>query len=150
VQDDLLFSPKWLETLIKRFTLFEKKYNLGFASGLECVEHKTQLDIGGGNLLKQWIRAACMFGRRSYWESMMPIPRFDPETGRERAKPNDGMGSGVDWHVIRNHENSVCKTGKTCLVVPGLVTHNGYDQSTWLARELPESEDDKKKIEEAR
>ena len=83
-------------------------------------------------------------------QSMWPIPRFDPETQRERAKPNDGIGSGVDWHFIRNAENSVCKTGKTCLVVPGLIQHNGFDQSTWLKRELPESDEDKRKIEEAR
>ena len=84
-----------------------------------------------------------MVARREYWQSLMPIPRFDPETGRIRAKPNDGMGSGVDWHLIRNHENSVCKTGRTCLVMPGLLRHVGYDKSTWLNREMPESKLDK-------
>ena len=84
-----------------------------------------------------------MFARRSYWMSMFPIPRFDPETGQVRAKPNDGLGSGVDWHVIRNHQNSICKTGRTCLVLPGLLQHMGFNKSTWLNRELPESELDK-------
>ena len=79
---------------------------------------------------------------------MYPIHPFDPETGRKRAKPNDGMGSGVDWWFIRNHDNSVCKTGKTCLVLPGLVKHLGYNQSTWLqnGREMPESTEDKEAL----
>ena len=147
-QDDLLYTPGWLEKLARNFLVLEKAQKLGFASGLECVEHETKQVLHGGMVLKNWIRAANMFARREYWMSMFPIPRFDPETGNIRAKPNDGMGSGVDWWFIRNHENSVCKTGRTCLVIPGLVQHLGYKDSTWLKRELPESEKDKKTINE--
>ena len=142
-QDDLVYSKDWLRTLAGRFFALEKLKKLGFASGVECVEHAVREDLGNGMLTKDWVRAAQMMGRREYWESLMPIPRLDPETGRVRAKPNDGMGSGVDWWLIRNHENSVCKTGRTCLVIPGLVKHAGYTQSTWLKRELPESDSDK-------
>jgi len=145
-QDDLLYTPNWLPLLASRFRAYERLYNVGFATGLECVEHPIKYNLTGGMLLKDWIRAAQMLGTRQYWESMMPIPRLDPETGRVRAKPNDGIGSGVDWWLIRNHENSVCRTGRTCLVVPGLVQHAGYDRSTWLKRELPESEADKERI----
>lgn len=142
-QDDLLYSPSWLQTLTAGFLAFEGSKKLGFASGVECVEHPVREVLTKSHSTKDWVRAAQMFGRREYWKSLMPIPRFDPETGRVRAKPNDGMGSGVDWWLIRNHENSVCKTGRTCLVMPGLVQHAGYDKSTWLSRELPESESDK-------
>ena len=149
-QDDLLYTPGWLERLSKMFMLLENQHRLGFASGIECVEHKVKKDLGGGMLLKDWIRAAQMFARREYWLSMFPIPRFDPETMRVRAKPDNGMGSGVDWHFIRNHEKSVCRSLKTCLVIPGLCQHMGYKESTWLQRELPESENDKRIIEEAK
>ncbi len=142
-QDDLAYSEGWLERLVRTFALYEDQYRLGFASGLECVEHATTKVLGGGMLLKRWIRAAQMFGRRSYWMSMWPIPRFDPETGRVRARPNDGVGSGVDWHLIRNHPNSVDRTGRQCLVIPGLVRHIGFQSSTWLDRELPESVSDR-------
>lgn len=145
-QDDLLYSPGWLPRLANMYRAYGLQYRLGFASGVECVEHKTHLDLGNGILLKPWIRAAQMFSTREYWESMMPIPRLDPETGKVRAKPNDGMGSGVDWWLIRNHENSVCRTGRLNLVIPGLVVHAGYDKSTWLKRELPESDADKEKM----
>lgn len=160
-QDDLLYSKNWLPNLASKFKAFEATHKLGFASGLECREHAVKKILVGHEivsaegrkgwstgtiLFKDWIRAAQMLGRREYWESLMPIPRFDPETGRTRAKPNDGMGSGVDWWLIRNHENSVCRTGRTCLVMPGLVQHAGYDKSTWLKRELPESDSDKERI----
>lgn len=142
-QDDLLYTKDWLPTLASRFRAYGTRYELGFASGVECPEHPVREQLGQGIVLKDWIRASQMLATREYWESLMPIPRLDPETGRVRAKPNDGMGSGVDWWLIRNHENSVCKTGRTCLVMPGLCQHAGFDQSTWLQRELPESEHDK-------
>lgn len=148
-QDDLLYSKDWLEVLVQSFFIYEWK-KIGFASGVECVEHpvKEKLPNIGSHkaLLKDWIRAAQMMARRSYWMSMYPIPRWDPETKNIRAKPNNGIGSGVDWWFIRNHENSVCKTGRSCLVLPGLVKHLGYNKSTWLDRELPESDSDKRVI----
>jgi hypothetical protein len=147
-QDDLLYSKDWLGILASRFFAYEKIKNLGFASGVECVEHPVREILGKNLVTKDWIRASQMMARREYWASLMPIPRFDPETGRVRAKPNDGMGSGVDWWLIRNHENSVCKSGRTNLVVPGLVVHAGYDKSTWLERELPESDADKATVKE--
>ncbi len=147
-QDDLLYTPGWLEKLVANFTVLESSHKLGFASGLECVEHEVKWTLHKGMVLKDWIRAANMFARREYWMSMFPIPRLDPETRQVRAKPNDGMGSGVDWWFIRNHENSVCRSGRTCLVIPGLVKHLGYKESTWLKRDLPESESDRKAIEE--
>lgn len=150
-QDDLLYSKDWLQTLAYRFRAYGLQYKLGFASGIESIEHAEKTrhkKLADGIYLQDWIRAAQMLATREYWESMMPISRFDPETGRVRAKPNDGIGSGVDWWLIRNHPNSVCKTGKTCLVMPGLCQHAGYNKSTWLqnGREMPESEADKEKI----
>lgn len=145
-QDDLLYTKDWLPRLASQFRAYEQRFKLGFASGIECVEHPVRAQLPNGVLLKDWIRAAQMLGRREYWESLIPIPRLDPETGQVRAKPNDGMGSGVDWWLIRNHENSVCKTGRTCLVIPSLCQHAGFDSSTWLKRELPESPDDKEMV----
>lgn len=148
LQDDVLYSAGWLERLSKMFFLLEKQYNLAFASGIESVEHPMRKDIGNGMILKDWIRATCMMARHEYWMSMWPISRIDPETGRERGRPNNGLGSSVDWWFVRNHDNSVCKSGRTNLIIPGLLQHAGYDKSTWLKRELPESEYDKTLIKE--
>lgn len=147
-QDDLLYTKGWLPILASRFFAYEKVKNIGFASGVECIEHPVREVLGKDLVTKDWIRASQMMARREYWNKLTPIPRFDPETGQVRAKPNDGMGSGVDWWLIRNHEDSVCRSGRTNLVVPGLVVHAGYDKSTWLKRELPESDADKVAIKE--
>lgn len=149
-QDDLLYTKDWLPVLASRFRAYGARHKLGFASGIESIEHidTRRQELSEGVFLQDWIRAAQMLGTREYWESLMPIPPLDPETGRVRAKPNDGMGSGVDWWLIRNHQNSVCRTGRTCLVMPGLCQHAGYAKSTWLKRELPESEADKERVTE--
>lgn len=150
LQDDVLYTPGWLDRLAKMFLLLEKSHNLGFASGIESIEHPPRKDLGNGMILKDWVRATCMLARHDYWMSMWPISRIDPETGQERGRPHDGLGSSVDWWFIRNHKNSVCRTGRTNLVIPGLLQHDGYDQSTWLKRNLPESDADKMKIFETR
>jgi hypothetical protein len=142
LQDDILFSAHWLERLAKMFIILEKQHSLGFATGIECVEHPVKRDLGNGMLLKDWLRGTCLLGRHEYWMSMFPIPRVDPETGKERGRPHNGLGSGVDWHFMRVHQNSVCKTGRTNLVIPGLLQHMGFSSSTWLARNMPESAKD--------
>lgn len=147
VQDDVQYSKGWLETLSQNFMQLEASLKLGFASGVECLEHLTRKDLGNGLVLKDSIRGTNMMAKHDYWMSMWPISRIDPDTGRERGRPHDGLGSGVDWWFIRSHQNSVCRTGKTCLVMPGLLKHLGYRNSTWYAKALPESQDDKKEIE---
>ena len=140
-QDDVEYEKGWLDKLVKIYGLFNNKYKIGFLSGHNAPEHSTTGEIKFGKdtlFLKPWIRATNMFATTEYFLSMFPITRMDPETGRERAKPNNGMGSGCDWHFIRNHPNSVCKTGRINIVCPGLIKHLGYNQSTWISKDLPE------------
>ncbi len=150
LQDDIQYSVNWLINLVTMFAKFEPAMKIGFATGIECPEHAVKKEIGTfGNqrvLTKDWIRMTCMLARREYWMSMLPIHGMDPETQQKRARPHDGMGSGCDWWLIRNHPNSVCRTGRTNLVVPGLLTHMGYKDSTWLSRDLPESDEDKRSM----
>ncbi len=148
VQDDVLFKKDWLSKLSSKFMQLAPALNLGFASGHSAVEHRddprAQTKVLNDEMYtNKYIRATCMLSDQNYWMSMWPIPRFDPETGQERGRPHDGLGSGVDWHFVRVHSQSVCRTGKTNLIIPGLVVHNGYRESTWLKRELPETQEDK-------
>ena len=141
-QDDIVYVSGWLEKLVRVYALFSKRMKLGFVTGHEAIEHQTTGEIKFGDvtlLIKPWIRATNMLTTTEYFLSMYPIPRIDPETGKERARPHNGMGSSVDWHFIRNHPNSVCKTGRINIVYPGLIKHIGFDQSTWLKRPLPEA-----------
>jgi hypothetical protein len=146
LQDDVQYSPGWLERLVKTFLQFESPLRLAFATGVECPEHPVRQRVRDDVWTKDWIRMTCMLARREYFASMFPIPGMDVETGRKRARPHDGVGSSCDWWLIRNHLNSPCRTGRTNLVLPGLLTHIGYRDSTWLARELPESDADKARM----
>lgn len=151
VQDDVVFEDGWLEKLSSKFLQLERPLNLAFASGHGAVEHyddprARRQDLGQGMYTSKYIRATCMLARFETFSFMLPIPRIDPETGQLRGKPDNGRGSGVDWHFLRVHERSVVNTGMTNLVMPGLVKHAGYNKSTWLKRELPESEADRKVI----
>ena len=141
LQDDVEYTPQWLEKLLKVHGMFHKSKKLGFVSGHEAPEHErtSELKYGQDTLyFKPWIRATNMMATTEYFLSMFPIPRIDPETGRERARPHNGMGSSVDWWFIRNADNSVCKTGRTNLVYPGLIKHVGNKDSTWYKGILPE------------
>ena len=149
-QDDLFYSEGWFEKITRSFLQMNVPLKLGFATGATCPEHPVRRELGNGMVLKDWIRATNLVAFHSYWMSMWPISKVDPETGRERGMPHNGLGSSVDWWFIRNHENSVCRTGRTNLVLPGLVLHNGYDCSTWLGRPLPETEEDLHRIHELR
>jgi glycosyltransferase involved in cell wall biosynthesis len=140
-QDDVEYEKGWLDKLVKVYGLFSRTHKIGFVSGHNAPEHATTGQIKFGKdtlLLKPWIRATNMFTTAEYFLSMYPIPRMDPETGRERARPHGGMGSSVDWWFIRNHTNSVCKSGRINIVWPGLIKHIGDKSSTWLGRDLPE------------
>ena len=126
LQDDVIYEKGWLEKLLKIYNLYSKTMKLGFVSGHEAPEHSKTGELRFGKdilYLKHWIRATCMFASADYFLSMMPIPPIDLETGRIRGRPNDGMGSGVDWHFVRVHPNSVCKTGRINIVWPGLIKH---------------------------
>ena len=140
-QDDVEYEKDWLSKLTKIHSIFSRTHKIGFVSGHNAPEHATAGTIQFGKdtlLLKPWIRATNMFATTDYWMSMYPITRHDPETGRERARPNNGVGSSVDWWFIRDHANSVCRSGRVNLVYPGLIKHIGYNQSTWLKDNLPE------------
>jgi hypothetical protein len=146
-QDDILYGENWLQKLIK-FREVHKKEKLAFASGIESIEHPPRKSVGGGAILKDWVRMTQLVAPVDFWRSFPPSPRYDRETGRVRAKPNDGIGSSVDWYYVRDPQHGLVGRGLTNLVIPGLCQHIGWDSSTWLDRPLPESDADKKKIEE--
>lgn len=148
VQDDVIFAQGWYEKLSSKYVQMFGALRLAFASGHSAVEHKEDPRaethaLGADMYTNKYIRATCMMAFNSVWMSMLPIPKIDPETGQERGRPHNGLGSGVDWHFVRVHPNSVVRKGMTNLIIPGLVVHNGYNKSTWLKKDLPELETDK-------
>lgn len=151
VQDDVLFAKDWLRKLSEKYLQLQPSLRLSFASGHGAMEHRNDFRaetklLGPGMYTNKYIRATCMLAYHDFFASMMPIPKVDPETGQERGRPHNGLGSGVDWHFVRVHTHSVVRSGRTNLIMPGLVIHNGYKASTWLKQELPEDIEDIEKM----
>jgi hypothetical protein len=149
VQDDVEFLVnKWPEILfnISMDEIVSKKYKLGFLSGHWAPEHdNSEIDLLNIELNKKLItvrfrkhiRATHMMASIDFWMQQLPITVND-ERGNPRGHPDNGRGSDVDWYFLRGHEKSVLKQNMVNLVIPGLLKHNGYAQSTWLSYILPE------------
>ena len=145
-QDDILYSPNWLPTLVSNFCLLEKKENLALVTGITSPEHPIVKNLPLNLQLKNWVRMTQLMGRWSFFKEIFPIPVYDPETRKQRAHPHNGIGSSVDWWICRNSNRCLVNTGRYALVVTGLLQHLGYKDSTWLKRELEETQEDLEKI----
>jgi len=140
LQDDVEVKRRWIRVLIDAYEELQEKYPIGFFGGFDSPEHHP-VDAtswrGRPVEFKKLERAACLVAERGFWDSIMPIPRLNPD-GTERGMPSRGRGSRVDYYLIGDHErwsarNSCVRQGKYVMVVPGLVTHMGEESrySTW-------------------
>ncbi len=69
---------------------------------------------------KLYIRATHMHASAEFWRSVCPIPTF--ELGAPKHKGTGrGVGSNVDWWIVRDAPRSTKNIGKDILCVPGLV-----------------------------
>lgn len=134
MEDDMSYTPGWLDKCLELFELY-KNLPVGFVGGYVAPEHPTieRIHHPDGTLLylRTEMRGNCMIGRLKYWYSMYPIPENIPGKSYRRGKPDNGHGSHNDWHFLRDHELSVEKTGKICILYPNLLKHEGAEQSTW-------------------
>jgi glycosyltransferase involved in cell wall biosynthesis len=73
-QDDLLYVPQWLEKLTRSFLVLNKREKIGFASGLECVEHEVREQLLGGMVLKDW-NDLSPADKESWWKVLAPDER---------------------------------------------------------------------------
>lgn len=71
--------------------------------------------------IKESIRATHMHGHRDLWRAVMPIPTNALGTPKKTQPGVKGMGSNVDWWIVRDSPNSIKNTGKGIVCVPGLV-----------------------------
>lgn len=139
MEDDMSYTPGWLDKCLDLFEIY-KDQPIGFVGGYVAPEHPTvrMVDHPNGHKLfaRTEMRGNCMIGRLDYWYSMYPIPENIPGKSYRRGKPDNGHGSHNDWHFLRDHDLSVEKTGKICILYPGLLKHEGAESSTWGNRTI--------------
>jgi glycosyltransferase involved in cell wall biosynthesis len=69
---------------------------------------------------KSYIRATHMHGSAELWRSFLPVPTNALGTPK-KINAGRGMGSNVDWWIVRDAPNSMEKRSQDILCVPGLV-----------------------------
>ena len=131
-QDDLRFSPGWLQKMFAVWDRWAEESNFGL---LTCVEDAftviNQFEWEGMHIqIKHFAEGHLYFAPKDFWVRTTPIPILNGD-GTERGFPCSGIGSNVDWHFLRDSPKSLSHLKKKVGVIPGLVTHTGNENSTW-------------------
>lgn len=152
LQDDLVsVVDDWLLIALTAYEELKEKYNIGFFSGHNALEHPIEDRVHWKQnilLIKKSQGATNLIAEKSFWRSIEYIPRLNPD-GRERGKPENQRGSHIDiyltgcysrsrFHRTCSAEKSLYQQGKKLLVFPGLLEHIGQKEevSTWRTNKL--------------
>jgi hypothetical protein len=104
-------------------------------TGHDAGEHPSfkRDKIEGMDVIYKWnCRATHLFASVDFWRSVMPIPTRELGAPK-RTGAGRGLGSNVDWWIVKDSPNSCEKTKRPILCVPGLVRsflHKAQD-SCW-------------------
>ncbi|MFA5387963.1 MAG: glycosyltransferase [Candidatus Paceibacterota bacterium] len=93
-------------------------------TGHDAPEHPALkiADMNGHQVkIKQSCRATHMHAHVDFLRAVMPIPTNCLGTPKRTAPGVKGMGSNVDWWIVRDAPNSLKNQGKGLVCVPGLV-----------------------------
>lgn len=112
-QDDVDVHPDCLKVLAQYQSMSP------LLTGHDAGEHKAYA-MYPGYKFKKAIRATHMHGRADFWRAQLPIPTNELGTPKRKG-PGRGMGSNVDWWIVRDGPNSTGKRGHPIVCVPGLV-----------------------------
>jgi hypothetical protein len=116
-QDDVDVHARALEVLGKLQGLSP------LLTGHDAGEHEAQKEGVLTDIpfkIKRSCRATHMHGSADFWRGILPIPTNDLGTPRRNGQ-GKGIGSNVDWWIVRDAPNSIQKNGGAIVCVPGLV-----------------------------
>lgn len=150
LQDDVIAVEKgWLPTLIHAYEELREKHNVGFFCGYDAPEHPihNRLQWSGREvLLKLSSTAQNLIAPKTFWRSVGYVPKSNPD-GSPRGFPANQRGSHIDLYLTGCMSKSrfvvgsaapTCSVnqGKSLMVVPGLLRHEGHAEaeSTWRGK----------------
>jgi glycosyltransferase involved in cell wall biosynthesis len=144
-QDDVeIMEDGWLATLLEAYEELKEKYNIGFFSGYDCVEHPVleSIDRSGRKVLIKISQGfPNVVAEKSFWRSVGHVPRFNPD-GHLIGFPDNGRGSNLDVWFMGCYSRSrfdkgaaspdcSFNQGKKVMVIP-MMRHLGQlENSTW-------------------
>jgi len=144
-QDDVeILDPRWAEILIEAYQNLKGKYNVGFFSGCDSVEHpvKQRIEWKGMNVLLKSSQAfQNTIAEKSFWRSIGRVPKLNPN-GQNPGFPNNGRGSNLDVWFMGCCSKSRYNRGaaspncsfvrrKSVMVIPMMKHLGKFENSTW-------------------
>jgi len=133
IQDDMLFTKKnWPSYCIEKFSQAKKLVDVDFMTGFDFSYefdennhpriHK-DITLEGCHFRKS-MSGQHMMASIDTWKERLPVPTFR-DGSVVRGHPHNGIGSCVDWWLIRDS-----KPSKT-LAVEDIAVYDGKKKSTW-------------------
>ncbi len=117
-QDDVDVHPRILEILQRLEPLAP------LLTGHDAGEHG---DFWRGRIEGQWCkfkrscRATHLHAASDFWRAIYPIPTYELGAPKPNGNGTKGIGSNVDWWIVRDAPKSIQRLNQKIICVPGLV-----------------------------
>lgn len=117
-QDDVDVRPD-AGTVLEMFSMLDHP----LLTGHDAAEHVGVSDRIRGHEVKRKTncRATHLHAHRDYWMKVLPVPSRSLGAPHRVAGEPRGLGSNVDWWIVRDAPESVVAAGGHVLCIPGLV-----------------------------
>jgi glycosyltransferase involved in cell wall biosynthesis len=137
IQDDVDVHPQLLNKMSEAI----QHYRCNLYTGHNSPYHPAAASMNG-YLLKKSCAGVHMHARAAFWKSILPIPTFALGAPKRIAGRVKGMGSNVDWWIVRDSPHSIKSRGEQICCVPNLVRTFLFkaEDSSW-GNALPKGEE---------
>jgi len=115
-QDDVDVHPGFFSELDKA----TRDYRGVLYTGHDSLAHKT-VRVQDDIKIKGSCAGVHMHARREFWLSVMPIPTYQLGAPKRIEGRERGIGSNVDWWIVRDSPNSPAKRRERIVCLPQMV-----------------------------
>jgi glycosyltransferase involved in cell wall biosynthesis len=117
-QDDVDVHPKTLEILSRLHKLSP------ILTGHDAAAHKSHAGGAADGIaikFKHTSAGVHLHCSAEFWRGVLPVPTFMLGAPKRNGKPGRGVGSDVDWWIVRDSPRSAQRLGRQIVCVPNLV-----------------------------
>jgi glycosyltransferase involved in cell wall biosynthesis len=137
LQDDVDVHPLLMAKMFEA----SEHYRCSLYTGHNSPYHQAASNMNG-YLLKKSCAGVHMHARSAFWKSILPIPTFSLGAPKRIDGRIKGLGSNVDWWIVRDSPQSTKSRGEQICCVPNLVRTFLFkaEDSSW-GNALPKGEE---------
>jgi len=136
-QDDVDVHPLIMREIEKAI----QTHPANLYTGHDSAYHATAQSLKGYKI-KRSCAGVHMHGCADFWRSILPIPTYVLGAPKRVQDGVKGIGSNVDWWIVRDAPRSIAKRGEMIVCLPNLVRTFSYrsEDSCW-GNFLPKGEE---------